>query len=99
MKMRVISRVVDKKLQDNNRLGAHICSLLLTFFLRYMPQLIENGCLYLAKMPLYNVQLNPNTKSQKEQYCYSDEERDKYLLAAQKSNTKYHLLRYKGLIA
>lgn len=97
--MRVISRVVDKKLQDNNNLGNHICSLLLTFFLRYMPQLIENGCLYLAKMPLYNVQLNPNTKNQKEQYCYSDQERDKYILEAQKTNTKYHLLRYKGLIA
>ena len=64
-----------------------------------MTPLIENGCLYIAKMPLYNVQLNPNTKNQKEQYCYSDEERDQYLVEAQRKGIKYHLLRYKGLIA
>ena len=51
--------------------GSHIQALLLTFFFRFMPQLIENGNIYLAKPPLYKI-----TKGKTERYAYSDEERD-----------------------
>ena len=51
--------------------GSHIQVLLLTFFFRFMPQLIENGNIYLAKPPLYKI-----TKGKTERYAYSDEERD-----------------------
>lgn len=68
--------------------GAHIATLILTLFYRYMPQLIENGYVYLAKPPLYKV-----TKRGKSHYLYSDQELEKY--RAKKSN--FSLQRYKGL--
>ena len=52
--------------------GSHIQVLLLTFFFRFMRQLIEDGHIYLAKPPLYKI-----TKGKTERYAYSDEERDK----------------------
>ncbi|MBR1402938.1 MAG: DNA topoisomerase (ATP-hydrolyzing) subunit B [Treponema sp.] len=56
--------------------GSHIRTLLLTFFFRYMPQLIEHGYVYLAMPPLYRLQKG---KKGKVYYAYSDEERDSIL--------------------
>lgn len=54
--------------------GMHIRTLLLTFFYRYMPQLIENNYLYIAQPPLYRINYNREIK-----YFYSDEEKDNFL--------------------
>ncbi len=69
--------------------GAHICTLLLTFFFRYMRPLIENGFVYIAQPPLYRL-----TKNKKHQYAYSDEQRDEI---AAELGTGYSIQRYKGL--
>lgn len=70
--------------------GAHIRTLLLTFFYRYMKDLIEKGHVYIAQPPLYKV-----SKSKKEYYCYSDKELDKLL--EEIGRTNYTIQRYKGL--
>ena len=61
--------------------GSHIRTLLLTFFFRYMPQLIEHGYVYLAMPPLYRLQKG---KRGKVHYAYSDEERDQILAELRK---------------
>ena len=71
--------------------GAHIRTLLLTFFFRYMRPLIENGNVYLAQPPLYKI----TKKGHQEKYCYSDEELDNYLNEIGRDNT--NIQRYKGL--
>ena len=71
--------------------GSHIRTLLLTFFFRYMPSLIEEGHLFIAQPPLYRIAYKNNVK-----YAYSDKEKDKTLkemAAADKANIQ----RYKGL--
>ena len=69
--------------------GAHICTLLLTFFFRYMRPLIEHGYVYIAQPPLYRL-----TKNKKHQYAYSDEQRDEIIAEL---GTGYSIQRYKGL--
>lgn len=70
--------------------GLHIRTLLLTFFFRYMQDLIRQGYLYIAQPPLYNI------KSGKESfYVYSDDEKDSVIKRLQKD--KVNIQRYKGL--
>ncbi len=71
--------------------GAHISTLLLTFLYRFMPELIKQGHVYLAKPPLYKLE-----KNKKVWYAYSDEELDKILQeVGRDQNNK--IQRYKGL--
>ena len=70
--------------------GHHIACLLLTFFYRQMKQLIQNGHIYLAQPPLYRV-----TKGKKQEYAYSDEQRDK--LIKEFGTEGVNIQRYKGL--
>lgn len=69
--------------------GAHICTLLLTFFFRYMPQLIENGHIYIAQPPLFEIK-----KGKQKRYAFNEAERDKYN-AELGGNAS--IQRYKGL--
>jgi len=72
--------------------GAHIRTLLLTFFFRHMPEIIRNGHLYIAMPPLFRIQ------SGKEKfYVYSEDERDKVLAGLDGARGKAQLQRYKGL--
>ena len=72
--------------------GAHIRTLLLTFFFRYMRPLIENGYVYVAQPPLYKI-----SHGRKVAYAYSDEERDRKLLEFANMPGKPSIQRYKGL--
>ena len=74
--------------------GAHIRTLLLTFFFRFMRPLITNGNIYIAQPPLFRV-----AKGKTFKYAFSDEERDKYIAQfnAESPNAKVEVQRYKGL--
>ena len=73
--------------------GAHIRTLLLTFFFRYMRPLIENGYVYSAVPPLYKL-----TRGKQSRVAYSDEERDRVSAEMRgESNAKIDIQRYKGL--
>ena len=71
--------------------GAHIRTLLLTFFFRYMRPLIEQGHVFLAQPPLYKV----SKKGMKDVYCYTDEQLDNTMIEIGKDNVS--IQRYKGL--
>ena len=73
--------------------GSHIACLILTFFFRYMFDLIKNGYVYLATPPLYLVK-----KGKEEQYCWTEEQREEAALRMGKGSDKgYTIQRYKGL--
>ena len=71
--------------------GSHIRTLLLTFFFRYMRQLIEAGYIYIAQPPLYSIK-----QGKEVYYAYSDQQRDQ-ILANLKATPKPTIQRYKGL--
>ena len=73
--------------------GSHIACLILTFFFRYMFDLIKNGYVYLATPPLYLVK-----KGKEEQYCWTEEQREEAAQRMGKGSDKgYTVQRYKGL--
>ena len=75
--------------------GAHIRTLLLTFFFRYMPELIEEGHIFLAQPPLFKVTAK-GSKGKNFRYAFSDDERDAFIEELGGSE-KVDVQRYKGL--
>ena len=75
--------------------GSHIATLILTFFFRYMRELIESGYVYIATPPLYLIK-----KGKEEKYCWNEEEREEFVKKLTDEGikeTNIHLQRYKGL--
>jgi DNA gyrase subunit B len=73
--------------------GSHIATLIMTFFFRYMVDLVKNGYLYIATPPLYLVK-----KGKQEQYCWSEDQRQIAVEELGKGKeSSVHVQRYKGL--
>ena len=73
--------------------GSHIDTLIMTFFFRYMPEIIQNGYLYIATPPLYLCK-----KGKTEEYCWTDAQRQKFIALYGAGEEKaVHTQRYKGL--
>ena len=71
--------------------GAHIRCLILTFFYRYMKEMIDRGYIYIAQPPLFKV-----SQGRKHEYAYSDNQLQQ-VLARMAEGPKYNIQRYKGL--
>ncbi|WP_326982931.1 DNA topoisomerase (ATP-hydrolyzing) subunit B [Chryseobacterium sp. MYb264] len=72
--------------------GSHISTLILTFFFRYMKELIENGYIYIAQPPLYLLK-----RGNKKQYAYNEKEREQFTLEMSPDGKGVEIQRYKGL--
>ena len=73
--------------------GSHIDTLIMTLFIRYFPQVIQQGCLYIATPPLYLC-----TKGKAKEYCWTDQQRQKFIdTYGGGSENAVHTQRYKGL--
>ncbi|WBV52660.1 DNA topoisomerase (ATP-hydrolyzing) subunit B [Chryseobacterium gambrini] len=72
--------------------GSHISTLILTFFFRYMKELIENGYIYIAQPPLYLLK-----KGNKKVYAYNEKEREEFTLEMSPDGKGVEVQRYKGL--
>ena len=72
--------------------GAHIGTLIMTLFYRYMPEIIEGGYLYMAMPPLYKC-----SKGKIERYCYNDNEKDAFVQEFGGNEKDVNIQRYKGL--
>ena len=72
--------------------GAHIGTLIMTLFYRYMPEIIEGGYLYMAMPPLYKC-----SKGKIERYCYNDNEKDTFVQEFGGNEKDVNIQRYKGL--
>jgi len=72
--------------------GSHISTLILTFFFRYMKELIENGYIYIAQPPLYLLK-----RGNKKVYAYNEKEREEFTLEMSPDGKGVEVQRYKGL--
>jgi len=78
-------------LMDADADGYHICTLLLDFFFRHMPELVKKGHVYIAQPPLYRIDVG------KETHWAKDDEHKEQILAGLRANAKYEITRFKGL--
>jgi DNA gyrase subunit B len=79
-------------LMDADSDGNHICTLLLTFFYRHLPQLISDGYVYIARPPLYKIEVGKDVL-----WANDDAEKDRLLAKQNGKASKAHVQRFKGL--